>query len=48
MIIDGSSLDHDCNVRTQVCVIGSGAGGAVVAKEIAETGVEVCLLEEGA
>jgi choline dehydrogenase-like flavoprotein len=48
MIIDGSTIAHDHNVRTQVCVIGSGAGGAVVAKELAEAGVEVCLLEEGA
>jgi choline dehydrogenase-like flavoprotein len=48
MIIDGATIDHDHNVRTQVCVIGSGAGGAVVAKELAESGVEVCLLEEGA
>jgi choline dehydrogenase-like flavoprotein len=48
MIIDGTTVDRDSNVRTQVCVIGSGAGGAVVAKELAEAGVEVCLLEEGA
>jgi len=47
MILDGSSIDHDHNVRTQVCVVGSGAGGAVVAKELAEAGVEVCVLEEG-
>lgn len=48
MIIDGAAIDRDCNVRTQVCVIGSGAGGAVVAKELAEAGIEVCILEEGA
>ena len=48
MTIDGATVDRDCNVRTQVCVIGSGAGGAVVAKELAEAGVEVILLEEGA
>jgi choline dehydrogenase-like flavoprotein len=48
MIIDGATVDRDCNVRTQVCVIGSGAGGAVVAKELAEAGIDVCLLEEGA
>lgn len=47
MIIDGATIDRDANVRTQVCVIGSGAGGAVVAKELAEAGIEVCLLEEG-
>ena len=48
MIIDGTTVDRDCNIRVQVCVIGSGAGGAVVAKELAEAGIDVCLLEEGA
>ena len=34
-------------LRCQVAVIGSGAGGATVAKELAERGLEVVLLEEG-
>ncbi len=34
-------------VRCEVAVIGSGAGGAVVAKELAERGRDVVLLEEG-
>ncbi len=41
------SLDADTEVRCQVAVIGSGAGGAVVAAELAERGVDVILLEEG-
>ena len=35
-------------MRADVCVIGTGAGGAVVAKELAEAGARVVLLEEGA
>jgi len=34
-------------LRADVCVIGSGAGGAVVAKELAEGGARVVVLEEG-
>ena len=33
--------------QTDVCVIGSGAGGAVVAKELAEAGLSVIILEAG-
>lgn len=47
MIIDGGTLRGDINLTAQVCVIGSGAGGAVVAKELAEAGLAVVLLEEG-
>ena len=35
-------------VRVDVCVIGTGAGGAPVAKELAEGGMSVAMLEEGA
>ena len=33
--------------KCQVVVVGSGAGGAVVARELAEQGVDVILIEEG-
>jgi choline dehydrogenase-like flavoprotein len=47
-IVDGATITGDRVVRADVCVIGSGAGGAVVAKELAEAGARVVLLEEGA
>ena len=37
----------DIRERCQVLVVGSGPGGAVVAKELAEAGRDVILLEEG-
>lgn len=39
--------DGPLSVRTQVCVIGSGAGGATIASELAEHGFEVALLDKG-
>jgi choline dehydrogenase-like flavoprotein len=45
--IDGRSIDKDVTLRTQVLVIGSGAGGAVVAAELASAGLEVLILEQG-
>jgi len=40
-------IKGDVNERADVCIIGSGAGGAVVAKELAETGRSVLIIEEG-
>jgi ferredoxin len=45
--LDGSRLSGTRTLRADVCVIGSGAGGAVVAKELAEGGARVVVLEEG-
>jgi choline dehydrogenase-like flavoprotein len=46
-VVDGSRITGERVVRADACVIGSGAGGAVVAKELAEAGMRVVLLEEG-
>ena len=46
-ITDCSSLSGRMTVAADVCVIGAGAGGAVVAKELAEAGATVVVLEEG-
>ena len=35
------------NLKTQVAIIGSGAGGAMVAMTLAEAGLDVILLEKG-
>ncbi|MEP6690317.1 MAG: GMC family oxidoreductase N-terminal domain-containing protein [Gemmatimonadaceae bacterium] len=43
----GSELGAETTLRADVCVVGSGAGGAVVAARFAERGLDVVLLEEG-
>ncbi|MEX2196846.1 MAG: GMC family oxidoreductase [Thermoleophilaceae bacterium] len=45
---DGGHIPGERNVRVDACVIGTGAGGAPVAKELAEGGMRVAMLEEGA
>ena len=40
-------LDRDLELRCQVAVIGTGAGGAVIACELAEKGIDVVMVEAG-
>lgn len=47
MIRTANDVRENLDLACQVCVIGSGAGGAVVAKELAEAGLDVILLEQG-
>jgi len=47
MITKGEQIDADLRLQAEVCVIGTGAGGAVVAKELAEAGRDVVVLEQG-
>jgi choline dehydrogenase-like flavoprotein len=43
----GSAINGERRIKVDVCVIGTGAGGAPVAKELAEGGMKVAMLEEG-
>jgi choline dehydrogenase-like flavoprotein len=43
----GARIAGERRVRADACVIGSGAGGAPVAKELAEGGMRVVILEDG-
>ena len=46
-IIEGKDIKSAVREETQVCIIGSGAGGAMVARKLAEHSVRVIVLEEG-
>jgi choline dehydrogenase-like flavoprotein len=46
-VVHGATLKRDLTVTVDACVIGTGAGGAPVAKELAEAGLTVAMLEEG-
>jgi choline dehydrogenase-like flavoprotein len=46
-LVAGRTLAGETIITVNACVIGSGAGGAPVAKELAEGGMRVAILEEG-
>lgn len=47
MIIDAREMDNGRRVRTDICIIGAGAAGIMIALEFANRGIDVCLLESG-
>lgn len=46
-VVDASSYEGDEDVECEVVVVGTGAGGAVVGRELAERGYAVVFVEEG-
>ncbi|WP_354701800.1 GMC family oxidoreductase [Paraconexibacter sp. AEG42_29] len=46
-LVAGRTLAGETIITVDACVIGSGAGGAPVAKELAEGGMRVAVLEDG-
>ena len=46
-VTDGRAVDEDLSLECEVVVIGTGAGGAAAAHELASRGRAVLLLEEG-
>jgi choline dehydrogenase-like flavoprotein len=43
----GTAIRGERRIKVDACVIGTGAGGAPVAKELAEGGMRVAMIEEG-
>jgi len=46
-VVTGADVSSDLSVECDVVIVGSGAGGATMAVELAEAGVDVVVVEEG-
>ena len=46
-ILGGNEIDRDQVVKCDVVIVGTGAGGATMAAELAAAGIEVVMVEEG-
>jgi choline dehydrogenase-like flavoprotein len=45
--IDASTLGRDAELEADVCIVGTGAGGAIAADVLSDTGLRVIMIEEG-
>lgn len=47
MLLDGRQVTPGKSLRTHVCVVGAGAAGITIARELAGSKLDVCVLESG-
>jgi choline dehydrogenase-like flavoprotein len=47
MLIDALNLPEDTLVKTDICIVGAGAAGITLARELRDRPEQVCLLESG-
>lgn len=47
MLLDIRSLPDGETVQTDICIVGAGAAGIAIARELVGSGLKVCLLESG-
>lgn len=47
MIIDANTLHDNLDIHTDLCIVGAGAAGTVLANEFAGTSTGICLIESG-
>ena len=46
-VVDVATLERPLAIETDVCVVGTGAGGGVTADILTRAGLDVVLIEEG-
>jgi choline dehydrogenase-like flavoprotein len=47
MFIDSNKLYEHVDITTDICIVGSGAAGTVIANEFHDTSTDICLIESG-
>jgi choline dehydrogenase-like flavoprotein len=47
MHLDGRKIEEDTTLRSEICIVGAGAAGITIARRLAGTSTDVCVLESG-